>query len=102
MRAVGIGYCWRAAAFAADANTQLSQAQIDDIIQKFAAKEAAFAKARENYTYRQTARIQEARRFGQHHGGRWEDGVRHHFHAGRQAHRTRGAVAGADAAPDSS
>jgi len=33
--------------------------EIQNIIKKFAAKEAAFAKARENYTYRQTARIQE-------------------------------------------
>jgi hypothetical protein len=31
----------------------------EEIIQKFAAKEAEFAKARENYTYRQTFRIQE-------------------------------------------
>jgi hypothetical protein len=31
--------------------------QIDDIIAKFAAKEAAFAKARGNFTYRQTARV---------------------------------------------
>jgi hypothetical protein len=31
--------------------------QIDQIIAKFAAKEAAFAKARENYTYRQTAKV---------------------------------------------
>ena len=44
--------------FAADA-PEPSQAQIDDIIQKFAAKEAEFAKARESYTYHQTARIQE-------------------------------------------
>jgi len=32
-------------------------AQIDDIVQKFAAKEAEFAQARGNYTYRQTARV---------------------------------------------
>ena len=48
------------AVFGADAKqapqADPSQAQIDDIIQKFAAKEADFAKARENYTYRQTAR----------------------------------------------
>ncbi|HXI44132.1 MAG TPA: hypothetical protein VNH18_17970 [Bryobacteraceae bacterium] len=30
----------------------------DEIIQKFAAKEAEFARARENYTYRQTVKIQ--------------------------------------------
>ena len=31
----------------------------DEIIQKFAAKEAEFSRARENYTYRQTVKIQE-------------------------------------------
>ena len=31
----------------------------EEIIRKFAAKEADFAKARENYTYRQTVKIQE-------------------------------------------
>src|SRR5260370_22185340 len=30
----------------------------DEIIKKFAAKEAEFARARENYTYRQTVKIQ--------------------------------------------
>jgi len=36
----------------------LTDTQANDIIQKFAAKESEFAKAREAYTYRQTARIQ--------------------------------------------
>ena len=45
-----------------------SQAQIDDIINKFAAKEAEFSKARGNYTYRQTARIQELDEGGNAHG----------------------------------
>lgn len=49
----------------------LSQAQIEDIVQKFAGKEAAFAKAREAYTYRQTARIQELDEGGAI-MGRWE------------------------------
>ena len=31
----------------------------DEIIQKFAAKEAEFARARENYTYRQTVKVQD-------------------------------------------
>src|SRR3954471_23245005 len=31
---------------------------VDEIIQKFAAKEADFKQARENYTYRQTVKIQ--------------------------------------------
>src|SRR5437588_2791405 len=38
---------------------EVKEANPDEIVQKFAAKEAEFAKARENYTYRQTARIQE-------------------------------------------
>lgn len=54
--------------------TDLTEAQIDDIIQKFAAKEAAFAKARENYTYRQTSRIQELDLSGRE-TGRWEEVV---------------------------
>ena len=61
-----------AAALAADNNKyDLSQAQIDDIVQKFAAKETQFAKAREVYTYRQTARIQELEDSGAI-TGRWE------------------------------
>src|SRR5271166_3370937 len=48
-----------------------SPSQIDDIIAKFAAKEADFAKARGNYTYRQTAKIQELDESGNVHG-RWE------------------------------
>src|SRR5258708_518547 len=56
------------ALFAAD---DLTQTQIDDIIQKFAAKESAFARARESYTYRQTARIQTLDGSGNT-TGRWE------------------------------
>jgi hypothetical protein len=36
-----------------------SEAEISGIVDKFAAKEADFARARENYTYRQTMKIQE-------------------------------------------
>src|SRR5579863_5900112 len=46
------------AAAAAPGATDLTEDRINEIIQKFAAKEADFAKARENYTYRQTARVQ--------------------------------------------
>ena len=48
-----------ACAFSATIATDPNQAQIDDIINKFAAKEAAFSQARENYTYRQTVKIHE-------------------------------------------
>ncbi len=60
-----------AATLTAENKYDLSQAQIDDIVQKFAAKEAAFSKAREAYTYRQTARIQELDDSGNI-MGRWE------------------------------
>jgi len=38
---------------------EVKEANPDEIVQKFAAKEAEFARARENYTYRQTVKIQE-------------------------------------------
>jgi hypothetical protein len=44
------------AAFAASSGDP-TPSQIDEIVAKFAAKEAAFSKARSNYTYRQTARV---------------------------------------------
>ena len=68
---VGVILVWCAASATAQNKYDLTQAQIDDIIQKFAAKETQFAKAREAYTYRQTARIQELDDNG---GitGRWE------------------------------
>jgi hypothetical protein len=37
---------------------QLSPTQISDIIQKFASKESEFAKARGNYTYRQSVKVE--------------------------------------------
>jgi hypothetical protein len=48
------------------------QPQIENIIQKFAAKEAEFRRARGNYTYRQTARLHELDEGG---GtmGKWEE-----------------------------
>jgi len=49
----------------------LSEAQVQEIVAKFAAKEAEFARARENYTYRQTARLQELEPEGAVRG-RWE------------------------------
>ncbi len=48
-----------------------SPQEVEQIIQKFAANESAFLKARENYTYRQTARITEYSPGGSP-GGRWE------------------------------
>ena len=59
------------AALFGQAKGELTQAQIDDVIQKFAAQETAFSKAREAYTYRQSARIQELDEGGAVQG-RWE------------------------------
>jgi hypothetical protein len=49
----------------------ISEAQVQDIIARFAAKETDFAHARENYTYRQTARVQEVDSGGAPEG-KWE------------------------------
>lgn len=67
MRIFGLMILGAAALFGQEPSPE----QIDQIIQKFAAKEAEFAKARENYTYRQTARIQEIDTAGNA-SGRWE------------------------------
>ncbi len=49
---------WRKVEQSKGEQPQLSDSQVQGIIEKFSAKEAEFARARENYTYRQTARIQ--------------------------------------------
>jgi hypothetical protein len=67
----GVMMALGAACLAGQNKYELSQAQIDEIVQKFAAKETEFAKAREAYTYRQTARIQELDDSGAI-TGRWE------------------------------
>ncbi|MCX6597382.1 MAG: hypothetical protein NTV70_13555, partial [Acidobacteria bacterium] len=48
-----------------------SPAEVEKIIANFAAKESEFSRARENYTYRQTARLVEMDRSGRT-TGRWE------------------------------
>jgi hypothetical protein len=59
------------AALACAAEPEPSAAQVEEIIQKFAARETEFAAARENYTYRQSARLQELDEFGNARG-KWE------------------------------
>jgi hypothetical protein len=44
----------------------------EQIIQKFAAKEAQFAEARNNYTYRQSVKLEELDPSGNPTGGKWE------------------------------
>lgn len=70
MRAFGALILTAAGLLAAD-TAPLSDARIDEIIKTFAANESAFSKAREDYTYHQTARIQELDRAGNV-TGRWE------------------------------
>ena len=59
------------AALSLAAEKNLTEAQINGIISKFAAKEADFARARENYTYRQSLRFLELDEGGATRG-RWE------------------------------
>jgi hypothetical protein len=70
MRILGLCLLGVAALQGAD-SSELTPAQIDDIIQKFAAKESEFARARENYTYRQTSRLLELDESGNT-TGKWE------------------------------
>lgn len=57
--ALAVSFGVGCAAAAATAGEELTESQVRDIIAKFAAKESEFAKARENYTYRQNVRLQE-------------------------------------------
>jgi hypothetical protein len=59
------------AAFGANSTDPTPQ-QIDEIIAKFAAKEAEFSRARGNYTYRQTARVMSLDEGGST-TGKWEE-----------------------------
>ncbi len=45
----------------------------DDIIRKFAAKETEFSEARDNYTYRQSLKMEELDPNGNPTGGKWEE-----------------------------
>jgi outer membrane lipoprotein-sorting protein len=58
-------------AASAPAGKDPTPSEIEEIIQKFAAKEAEFAQARENYTYRQSAKVQEIDEAGTPRG-KWE------------------------------
>jgi hypothetical protein len=71
MRFVAILLLAAGAAFAATSG-EPSPEQIDDIVAKFASNEAAFAKARSNYTYRQTARVMTLDDSGNV-NGKWEE-----------------------------
>ena len=49
------------------------EVNVAEIIKKFAAKEAEFAQARNNYTYRQTVKMEELDPSGNPSGGKWEE-----------------------------
>ena len=51
----------------------LQGSKIEEVIQKFAAKEAEFQQARNNYTYRQTVKMEELDSGGNPTGGKWEE-----------------------------
>jgi hypothetical protein len=60
---------WGADAAAASPDPSINS---DEIIQKFAAKEAEFRDARNNYTYRQSVKLEELDPGGNPTGGKWE------------------------------
>ncbi|HEY9140318.1 MAG TPA: hypothetical protein VIN93_05470 [Bryobacteraceae bacterium] len=55
------------------AATAADTVNADEIIRKFAAKEAEFAEARDNYTYRQSLKMEELDPGGNLTGGKWEE-----------------------------
>ncbi len=55
------------------AGQQPDNVNADDIIRKFAAKEAEFSKARDNYTYRQTVKLQILDSGGNPNGEEWNE-----------------------------
>lgn len=60
MNSMRIAFCILAMAGCAWAQApELDEAQAQEVIRKFAAKEAEFARARESYTYRQSVKLQE-------------------------------------------
>src|SRR5215510_10838955 len=65
LSAVALAGLWMPARAADDANP-------DEIIRKFAAKELEFQQARNNYTYRQSVKMEELDPSGNPTGGKWE------------------------------
>jgi hypothetical protein len=61
-----------AAAFLPIRAAHADDVNVDQIIQKFAAKETEFSQARNNYTYRQTVKMEELDPGGNPSGGRWD------------------------------
>ena len=64
----------------------------DEIIQKFAAKEAEFRKARENYTYKQSVKMEEIDGSGNVEG-KWEESRRHYLRAQQSSAKKRSSYA---------
>src|SRR5947209_87684 len=60
------------AADAIDKSANDKSVNPDEIIQKFAAKETEFSQARNNYTYRQSVKLEELDAGGNPTGGKWE------------------------------
>lgn len=57
----------------ADAVNNSAPVNADEIVQKFAAKETEFSEARNNYTYRQSVKMEELDPGGNPSGGKWEE-----------------------------
>src|ERR1051326_416754 len=72
MRAILWGAALAALCLPLPAADDTGNVNVDEIIQKFAAKETEFAQARNNYTYRQSVKLQELEASGNPSGGVWE------------------------------
>ena len=62
---------WGQSSEKASDKTNTDKVNTDEIVQKFAAKEAEFQEARNNYTYRQTVKLEELDAGGNPTGGKW-------------------------------
>jgi hypothetical protein len=54
-------------------DSKADNVNVDDVVRKFAAKEAEFKEARNNYTYRQSVKLEELDPSGNPTGGKWEE-----------------------------
>jgi hypothetical protein len=72
MRALILSAAIAALSLPAWAADEPDKVDVNQIVQKFAAKEAEFAQARNNYTYQQSVKLEELDSGGNPTGGKWE------------------------------
>src|ERR1035437_6279881 len=73
MRTLALGAAMAAMCVGMQPAANQDQVDPQQIIQKFSAREAEFREARNNYTYRQTVKMEELDAGGNPTGGKWEE-----------------------------